>query len=132
MTKKERFKTRPLGPRNTILDCDRKEFFELIEKVTGRRLETVLTCLKPVKWRDFIVRAVCSYDGGNRERLRELWIKVYKGDLLHGVRDERRRAKDLNWPSRKQNPGRRDRNSWISHALRKSCLGAQKGGDKKK
>ena len=132
MTKKERFETRPLGPRNTILDCDRKEFFELIEKVTGRRLETVLTCLKPVKWRDFIVRAVCSYDGGNRERLRELWIKVYKGDLLHGVSDERRRAKDLNWPSRKQNPGRRDRNSWISHALRKSCLGAQKGGDKKK
>ena len=130
MTKIDRFESRPLGPRNTILDCDRKEFCQLLEEVTGRKCETLLNCLKPVQWRDFIVRSISSAGGGNGEKLRELWIQIYRGDLLFGVRDERRRAKDLNWPARKQNPGRRDRNSWISHTLRKACLGAQKRGEK--
>ena len=132
ITKKDKFETRPLGPRNTILECDRKEFFQLLDEVTGRKWDNLVTCLKPVLWRNFIVRSVCSADGENGERLRELWIQVYKGDLLYGVRDERRRAKDLNWPARKQNPGRRDRNSWISHALRKACFAAKKVDDKQK
>ena len=59
-------------------------------------------------------------------------MQIYRGDLLYGIRDERKRAKDCNWPLRQQNPGRRDRNSWIAHALRKSCLGAQKVDDNNK
>ena len=72
------------------------------------------------------MRIVCSSKGENGFKLRQLWRKIYKGDLMYGICDERRRAKESKWPLRKQNPGRRDRNSWIAHGLRKSCLAAKK------
>ena len=70
-----------------------------------------------------------SSPGENGNALRDLWIKLYKGDLRFGIRDERKRAKELNWPLRKQRTGRKDRNSWIAHALRKAFLAAQKYDD---
>ena len=84
--------------------------------------------MKPIQFRDYIVRLICSSDKFG-EKLRELWQKMYQGDLLHGIRDIRHQAKQENWPLRKQNPGRKDRNSWIAHYLRKSCQAAEKFSD---
>ena len=45
---------------------------------------------------------------------------------MYGIRDERRKAKENNWPLRRNNPTRRDRNSWIALKLRTSCLSLRK------
>ena len=130
--KKLKFSNRPLGPRNSVLDSDRHEFAELLEIVSKSNVTDLVTNLKPSQWRDLVVRLVFSCVGENGNALRELWIKCYRGDLRFGIRDERKRAEELNWPLRKQNTGRKDRNSWIAHALRKSCLAAQKYEDMNK
>ena len=67
-----------------------------------------------MKWRNNIVRAVCESDGEKGDNLRNLWVKVYKGDLKWGVRDERLIEKG--WPSNAylQN---QDRNKWIASSL---------------
>ena len=98
----------------------------MFEENTGSKLESLLTSLKPIQFRDFIVRVVCSTSGEGGDMLRKSWSRMYKGDLLHGIRDLRRHAKEGGWPLRKQNPGRKDRNSWIAHNLRKACQAAQK------
>ena len=126
VSKKEKFAKRPLSTRNSILETDRSEFVKLCEEATGSDIETLLTTLKPLQWRNLIVRITCSTSGELGEKLRNLWIKFYRGDLQFGIREERNRAKQDNWPLRKQNPGRKDRNSWIAHVLRKYCLAAQK------
>ena len=123
-SKKLKYDNRPLGVRKSILESDRKEFSETFECETGSKVEVLVNSLKPIQFRDLVVRVVCSSTGETGEKLQSLWKKIYKGDLLHGIRDLRRQAKEKGWPLRKQNPGRRDRNSWIAHALRKSC---QKG-----
>lgn len=81
---------------------------------------------------DFIVRLACSSKGENGEKLRRLWLKMYKGDLRFGIRDLRMEAKESNWPLRNQNPGRRDRNSWIASGLRKCCIAAKKFSEQSK
>lgn len=123
------FLNKPLGPRQIILEADRIEFFDIVEEVTGNSSDDLLSNLKPVQWRDFVVKITCSATGECGEKLRRLWLKMYKGDLRFGVRDKRKEAKERNWPLRKQNPGRRDRNSWISSALRKSCVAAKKSSE---
>ena len=128
-SKKMKFKNRTLGPRTAILEIERQEFTQICESLTGCKMEALLSDLKPVQFRDFVVRVVCSSTGEGGERLRELWKNMYRGDLLHGIRDLRKKAKEQNWPLRKQNPGRKDRNSWISHNLRKSCQAAKKFED---
>jgi hypothetical protein len=131
-SKKIKLVNRPLGLRNTILESDRREIVEICEQITGSSLDLVLNNFKPVQWRNFIVRLVCSSTGEEGEKLRDFWVKLYRGDLLFGIRDVRFKAKEENWPLRKQNTGRKDRNSWIAHALRKSCLAAQKFNDDEK
>ena len=126
LSKKKKFENRTLGPRTAVLEFDRQEFTQIFESFTGSKMEALLSDLKPIQFRDFVVRIVCSSTGESGERLRELWKNMYRGDLLHGIRDLRRKAKEQNWPLRKQNPGRKDRNSWISHNLRKSCQAAKK------
>ena len=126
VSRKVKFVNRSLGLRNSILETDRSEFVKTCEEVTGCDIESILTTLKPLQWRNLIVRITCSTAGESGEKLRSLWIKIYKGDLQFGIREERNKAKQDNWPLRKQNPGRKDRNSWIAHGLRKSCLAAQK------
>ena len=123
---KLRFENRPLGTRNTVLESERKEFSELFEKSTKNKLAVLVRSLKPIQWRDIIVRHVCSCKGEIGDRLRAMWIQIYRGDLLYGVRDKRKGAKQTNWPVRKNDPGRKDRNSWIAYAIRKSCLAALK------
>ena len=129
LSKKLKHENKPLGVRNAILESDRQDFVKVFEENTGSKLESLLTSLKPTQFRDFIVRVVCSTSGESGELLRKLWSRIYKGDLLHGIRDLRLHAKEGGWPLRKQNPGRRDRNSWISHNLRKACQAAQKFED---
>ena len=77
----------------------------------------------------FSLSIFSSSSGEVGENLRKLWVKMYKGDLLHGIRDVRSQAKKHNWPLRKQHPGRKDRNSWIAHNLRRSCQAAEKFND---
>ena len=57
-------------------------------------MEALLSDFKPIQLRDFVVRIVCSSTGESGERLRELWKNMYRGDLLHGIRDLRRKAKE--------------------------------------
>ena len=132
ISKKIKFENKPLGPRNSVLDTDRSNFVKMYECVTGSRIENVLTSLKPMYWRNHIVRILHSETGEASKSLRRLWVRIYRGDLKHGVRDDRKRAKEQGWPLRKQNPGRKDRSSWIANALRKSCLAAQKFEDSTK
>ena len=127
--KKLKFSNRPLGARNSVLDSDRKEFSKILENESKSHVTDLVINLKPTQWRDLVVRLVFSCTGENGKKLRELWVRCYRGDLKFGIRDERKRAKELNWPLRKQNTSRKDRNSWIAHALRKSCLAAQKYED---
>ena len=125
-TKNINFLNKPLGPRQRILESDRIEFCDVLEEVTGNRIDDLMFNLKPLQWRDFLVRLICTSRGENGEKIRRLWEKMYQGDLRFGIRDVRREAKESNWPLRNQNPGRRDRNSWIASGLRKSCLAAKK------
>ena len=115
-------KQKALGAKHRILEEDRIKFRDLIEEVTGEKIENDLKKRKPLKWRNFFVRAVCSYEGKSGDQLRNLWCKVYKGDLKWGVRDVRLRAKAENWPRRDTNAylQNHDRNSWISYSLLKS------------
>ena len=120
--KKYKFEKKILGPRNSILEIDRKTLLSLLEKSTGKSVEYLLE-LKPNRWRDTLV---CSAEGEIGEQLRALWIKIYKGDLKHGIRDKRKEAKNSNWPTRRAQSIRRDRNSWIASELRKNSLAVRK------
>ena len=129
LSKKLKYENRPLGVRMSILESDRQEFVKIFEGLTGCQLATLIVSLKPIQFRDCIVRVVYSSTGETGETLRKVWVRIYRGDLLHGIRDLRSQAKECNWPMRKQNPGRKDRNSWIAHGLKKSCQAAQKFDD---
>ena len=109
---------KPLGIRHRIQGNDRQDFKEMIEDITGLCLEDTLK-QKPMQWRNFIVRTVFSAKERKGEDLRNLWVKVYKGDLKWGVRDARQKAKEKNWPRKDSNTylQNRDRNSWIASSL---------------
>ena len=113
---------RPLGPRHRVLGVDRNKFKELVEDVTGENIEGTMKLRKPLKWRNFIVRTVCDATGDRGQNLRDIWVKIYKGDLQWGVRDMRLRAREKNWPRRDSNAymQKKDRNSWIASSLLKS------------
>ena len=119
--KQKKQKNKPLGPKHRILGNDRQKFREFIEDLTGERLEDTLK-LKPLPWRNFILRTICSAEDKTGEDVRNLWVKVYKGDLRWGVRDVRLRAQSENWPRKDSNAylQNNDRNSWIASSLRKS------------
>ena len=113
----------PLSARRTILEVDRKCFGDLIVKMTGENIEKNVNQRKPIEWRNFFVRTVCSVDGESGENIREVWKKVYRGDLKWGVRDVRWKSQSSNWPRRGTNANQ-DRNSWIASSLLKSFQGA--------
>ena len=116
--KKLNNENKTLGPRNKILPTHCNTFSDIVEELTDCKIEDILTMYKPREWRNFIMRLVCSTKGEQGNLLRKLWVDMYRGDLVFGIRDERRRAKELNWPVRKQHPLRKDRSSWISFFLR--------------
>ena len=129
ISSKLKYENKPLGVRNSIMESDRQKFQKTLEDIIRPKLDDLISSLKPVQFRDYIVRVVCSSAGEKGDKLRQIWINFYKGDLEHGIRDLRNHAKDDGWPLRKQNPGRKDRNSWIAHNLRKACQAAQKYKD---
>ena len=125
---------RPLGPRHRVLGVDRNKFKELVEDVTGENIEGTMKLRKPLKWRNFIVRTVCDATGDRGQNLRDIWVKIYKGDLQWGVRDMRLRAREKNWPRRDSNAymQKKDRNSWIASSLLKSLQTDSKVKEKNK
>ena len=112
---------RPLGPTHRILGTQRKEFLGLIKEVQENETESFLDNLKPLQWRQFVVRAVCTATMDKGDRLRKLWAEMYQGDLKWGIRDARLKAQERNWPMG-QITSRRDRNSWIAASIRKSHM----------
>ena len=110
---------RPLGPRHRVLGVDRARFKELVDKIIGENIDSKCKNMKRWNWRNFIVRIVCGTNGEAGNQLRDLWVKIYKGDLKWGVRDERFRAKENNWPRKNENAylRKKDRNSWIAFAI---------------
>ena len=69
--------------------------------------------MKPQQWRHITIKAVCTAEPERGTELRDLWKKMYEGDLKWGIRDSRWKAENNNWP-RNQVTTKRDRNSWIS------------------
>ena len=119
--KKLKSDKRPLGPMHRILGTQRKEFLGLIKEVKEIETENYLENLKPLQWRQLVVRTICTAKEKKGERLRKLWMEMYQGDLKWGVRDARLKAQERNWPMG-QITSRRDRNSWIAGCLRKSHM----------
>ena len=112
---------KPLGPKHRIVLTQRKRFLEVIQDVKSVNIGTSLTNLKPLEWRHFVVRAVCTAKGEQGRILKDLWKQMYQGDLKWGIRDVRLRAEEKNWPMH-QVTSRRDRNSWIAASLRQGCI----------
>ena len=110
----------PLSSKRSVLEVDRKDFGDLIKEMTGEDIEKNFNLRKPIEWRNFFVRNICSSEGESGENIRLLWKKVYAGDYKWGVRDARWRAEENNWPRRRTNIVNRDRNSWIAASLLKS------------
>jgi hypothetical protein len=124
---------KPLGPRHRVLGADRKTFRELVEDITGENIENTMKQRKLINWRNFIVRTLCESNGERGNQLRDIWVKIYKGDLQWGVRDVRLRAKENNWPRRDSNAymQMKDRNSWIASSILKSLQTDAKTKEKK-
>ena len=107
-----------LGPKRRILHVDCLRFVELMNLFHRPGMMQEMKSWKPLEWRHLVVRTVCTAKGDIGENLRELWKKVYRGDLRWGIRDCRSEAKLKNWPLRGVSP-RNDRNSWIAAYLKK-------------
>ena len=125
--KKSKLENKPLGPKHRVIESDRIRFKEIVEEVQQSTVESLLVEMKPLQWRRFIVRLVCTSEGQNGVELRKLWVKVYKGDMKWGVRDARMMSKLKNWGQNHLH----DRNSWISTSIRNSLTAERKRSDKK-
>ena len=105
-----------LGTKRRVYVKDVKSFIEIIERLTGEKMSSLVDCYSAAaSWRQYIVRTVCSSSGEDGELLRALWVKIYKGDLKNGVRDHRRLVQEKGWP-RLPNTfvNSRDRNSFLA------------------
>ena len=111
-----------LGPRKRVLQSDTKHFMKLIGTITRSRNNCSIKEKTPKEWRNYIMRLVCSTKGPHGEELRNLWKKIYAGNLEWGVINARMAAKDNGWTVRDKRPKGNDRNSWICWNIRKSCL----------
>ena len=131
--KKSQLENKPLGPKHRILRSNIEMFKEIIEEITDEDIQKLLKQMKPLEWRNYLVRLLCRDEGLGVEELRKLWVKIYKGDLRWGVRDARFKAKEKKWPIMDSNSFTRnkDRNSWICGSIRKSLLTQMKVNEKK-
>ena len=118
--KRKQMDMKPLGLRQRITNTNKNKFRNLLEKITGEKVEVTLLQKKPAEWRKYIVRNVCI-DDPIGEEIRELWMEVYKGDLKFGVRDARLKAIEKQ-VSRSNTFRSLNRNSWIVRTLRTSFL----------
>ena len=60
-----------------------------MKELTGEDIEKNIKQRKPIEWRNFFVRHICSAEGSPGENIRSLWKKIYAGDFKWGVRDAR-------------------------------------------
>ena len=67
-------------------------------------------------------------DNETGRELRELWKKVYIGDMRFGVREARFKAEAEGFPSKGITP-KYDRVSWIAAFLHRSCKNSIKNGN---
>ena len=125
--KKAILEKKHLGPNHRVLAADRNKFKEFIQDQEDVNLESLITDMKPLHLRNFIVRSVCSENGTKGIELRKLWVKIYQGDLKWGVRDARFKSKLKKWP---KNGFPHDRNSWIASSIRQSVISEKKRCDK--
>ena len=116
--KEKQAEHRPLGPRHKILTSSRNRFVLLYSEMTGVSLKQLINEVRPLKWRNSVVRTVCSYLTTKGEELRQIWLSIYRGDLCYGVRDRRLEAKGKGWPvGANKRRRQKDRFSWIAFAL---------------
>ena len=79
--KDEMYENRSLSVHNKIRSCDRNYFVQLVEEVSGQKIEELVSKMKLYDWRDLLVRIVCMADGDTGNQLRFMWSKMYK--VLH-------------------------------------------------
>ena len=117
--KKVRIQNKPLGPKHRLLETDKNELKTVIEKLTGKSIQTIVKFCNAFQWRQFIVRLLCKTQGVQGEKLKDLWTRIYKGDLEYGVRDIRFKAKQKNWPRQKNTifVQKNDRNTFIAGTI---------------
>ena len=118
---KSLIQNRPLSASRRVYSVDADEFIHLVEYISMKSMEKLVR-LKPRDFRDNILRIVMGTEGENGEKMRALWIKIYRGDLRYGIRDARIEAEGKGWPFKKPQPMGKDRNSWILFYLKKACI----------
>ena len=107
-----KLENKPLGPTHRVTETDRIQFKKLVEDLQDCTIERLLVEMRPLQWRRFIVRLVCTTGGEKGVELRHLWVKMYQGDMKWGVRYARMRSKEKICGKKQLS----DRNSWISTA----------------
>ena len=127
--KKSKMQNKPLGPKHRALGTHRNRFKYVVEMIQEKTTESSIRELKPLQWRRFIVRLLCTTEGENGNEVRKVWVRIYKGDLRWGVRDARLKSMERNWS---RNFHFQDRNSWIASSIRKSLVSEKKVSDSKK
>ena len=98
---------------STVIGCSE------IKKSNGIDLFDLTKKHKFLKWRQILVRAVCSTPGSSGDELRKIWIKMYKGEERYGIRHDRALHLQKLKEGKIARPLRKhlDRNSFISKAL---------------
>ena len=109
------------GVKRRILNADCRKFRTLMETCHYPGVLEEILEFPPRRWRHFVVRTVCVTKGDTGVKLRELFKRIYAGDLKWGVRDARFEAVKNKWPKRGVT-SLRDRNSWVCACLRKYML----------
>ena len=104
-----------LGPKRRVYGQDREAVRKLLVEA-GFDLNEMMK-MKPLEFRHHLIRLVCS-PGVVGDSLRNLWIKIYAGDYVWGVRDQRRKVEEKGWSK----AARRDRNTWIAYAIRNAFI----------
>lgn len=117
--KRKRSSNNTLGPRKKVYDSDREILRSEIKKSIGVDLVDVRKTQKYLKWRNLLVRAVCSTQGSSGEEIRKVWIKLYRGEERYGIRHDRTSYLQKLKEGKIAQPFRKylDRNSFISKAL---------------
>ena len=78
---------KPLGPRHRIRLSDQNEFKNLVQQSANQNIETVVNQKTPMKFRNWLVRLVCSAGGSPGHELRDTWVRIYRYDVyvLHRI-----------------------------------------------
>ena len=76
----------PLSKQKKISDVNFRDFVFNLEKITSINIVDDFKSRTPSAWNKFLMRSVCSASGDVGERIRSIWLSMYKGDLKNGIR----------------------------------------------